>query len=70
MVFDLTNMREKIVRCLCWCGAWFCRILTLCTIYKLPCVLLTNWGLPCGLGRLRGLGLEIGPICNFMKLWD
>ena len=28
--------------CLCWCGAWMDLILTLCTIYSLPCVHLTQ----------------------------
>ena len=29
-----------------------------------------NRGLPRGIEHLRGLGLEIGPICNFEKKWD
>ena len=45
-------------------------ILTLCTIYSLPCVILTNEGVTCGLDLARvalDLNLKKGLKCKFEK---
>ena len=72
-IWSVTEMREKVwsvcddVALILYLS---CEFLTLCAFYSMPCGLWTNGGLPRGNEHLRGLGLEIGPTCNFMKLWD
>jgi len=50
-IWSVTEWREK-VKSVCWCGAWsvdlFFLILTLCSIYKLPCGIWSNELVTCG----------------------
>jgi len=75
--FDLTDMREKNVSCLCWCGAdsvdlWHCVPFIGCHV-----CLWANELVTCGLDWIwRGFGLELasfwpwGPICKYVKYLD
>ena len=68
LVILICNWMERESEICLWLGAWMCMILTLCTIYSLPCVILTNEGVTCGLDLAcvaLDLNLKKGLKCKF-----
>jgi len=66
----ICNCQERENWVCLWCGAWIHLILTLCTIYSLPCVILTNEVVTRGLDSLRGTcGLNLKKKRTKMQIW-